>query len=220
MAIDATANRLDFYIDGPTVIYYGQQNCDATDYISPTSSYTVGASSFQYGTLLGFTDGGASISYQLMTHRINGDEYGGNEGMPAELLILGGTASIRAQIVKWAPNAFNQLITGANAMSSMGEIPRLGAPYFTGKYGYSFWVFAKNEGKAYYFPKCELATQPKQWNISSLERRFDLNVLAYNVFTKKSVDGKDVISADVFFSATGTFPKVDGDCDRSFSSGT
>lgn len=205
---DTRALPLDFYVDGPAAIFYSQQDCEATGYKAVANA-----------NLLGLTEGGATISYQLMLHRINGDEYGGSEGMPAEQLILGAQATIRAQITKWAPGAFDDLKVGAYmGNADPGTIPKIGSPYFSRRYGYAFWVVAYGEGKGYYFPKCELATQPKQWNVSSLERRVDLNVLAYNVFTKTTVNGSTVKSADVFFSAADTFT-LDADCAKTFTIG-
>lgn len=171
----SVASQLNFYVDGPAVIYFGAQSCSPSGYTSISSGN---------GTLLGFTDGGVSINYQTMTHRINGDEYGGAEGMPAEQLILGGQASIRATIVKWNQGAFERIMCGANQMSPQdGTIPLIAKPYFGSQYGFSFWVVGLGNTDAYWFPKCELATQPKTWNVSSLEKRMNLSVQAYSVLS-------------------------------------
>lgn len=169
MADNNDVSSLKYYVDGPAALYCGPAKCGATDYVPYAS-----------GFLVGLTDGGVTISYQTITHRINGDEYGGAEGMPAELLILGGMASIRTTIVKWAENGFKRLIAGANLVADDGQIPALASPYFSDNYGFAFWVVGK--GLSYYFPKCELATQPRTWNISSLERRMDLSIQALCIF--------------------------------------
>ena len=210
-------NGLNFYIDGPAAIYFGEQNCSASGYISPNDESTANV---KYGTLLGYTDGGASISYQTMTHRINGDEYGGSEGMAAEQLILGGQATIRSLIVKWNVGAFQQIMTGANYLNNDGMIPPIGTAYFGSKLGFSFWVLGRgqgsaNPGKGYYFPKCELATQPRQWNVSSLERRMELNVLAYCLFNAGS--NGDPSTADTFFSDVDNSLTFDDDCTATFT---
>lgn len=185
---NSLSSQLSFYVDGPAVIYYGEQDCSAAQYMN------VGNLS---GKLLGFTDGGVAISYQTMTHRINGDEYGGSEGMPAEQLILGGQASIRATIVKWETGAFEDLMCGANAMvPEDGTIPCLGKPYFSSQYGFSFWVIGLSQKDGYYFPKCELASQPRQWNVSSLERRMSLSVQAYSILSESQQ------AAVTFFTGT------------------
>ena len=211
---DPVSNQLGFYIDGPAVIYAGPMMCDATAYTSPTSSVSGG----QLGTLVGFTDGGVTISYQTMTHRINGDEYGGSEGMPAELLILGGLASIRATLVKWDNSAIEKrIMSGANILNGDdGEIPGIGAAYFGQGYGFSFWVIGKNSGMGYLFPKCELATQAKQWNISSLERRLSLSVQAYCVYNKVTDNNVTQGYADTFFKDADTNSFVAADCVAQF----
>lgn len=190
----STAPTLGFFIDGPAALFGGAAVCKV-------SNHTYQAHS---GSPIGLTDNGVTISYQAMTHRISGDEYGGNEGMPAEQLILGGQATIRTTIVKWGDNVGGYLMTGANTIATPGEVPRVGSPYFYGGYGFSFWVVGAG-GVGYYFPKCELATQPKTWNVSSTERRMDITITAYNVFCQANS------TLVTFLKGTDSF-NFDADC--------
>lgn len=190
---------LSFVIEGPAVIVYDAQDCNPTGY----KPYTVSG-------LLGFTDGGVSISNRVITHRINGDEFGGSEGVPAELLILGGQASIRTTIVKWN-KPFTDIAGGAYGVSQEGEIPGYCKPYFGSNCGFSFWVVGRET--SYYFPKCELASQPREWNVSSHERRMQLNINAYNVFDQTNQRGV------TFFKGTQSFTDFDPACQSVIISG-
>lgn len=155
-----------YLIEGPAVLYYGAANCNATAYDASGK------------TLLGITESGITISSQLMTHRISTDEYGGPEGPPAEILTLGGQASIQGTLVKWSSTGFNAMQAGLKGMPP-GRAPFPGHGVYGGKYAWAFWVVGSK--CAYYFPKCELASQPKEWNISALERRMNINIIAYAV---------------------------------------
>lgn len=183
------------YIDGPSEIYFGATQCDATAYASPDD-----ADVDTY--LLGETESGVTISYATNMHRISMDRYGGGEGVPAEMLIMSGQASVRGVIVGWGYKkgsatasvdtwqAFRAMAAGAYQdptgqvtatvdKSRLGSSPLPGTPYFGDGYGFSLWVVGRN--KSYLFPKCDCASQPREWNISSLEKKMSLNVTAYPI---------------------------------------
>ena len=161
-----------YVIEGPAVIWYGAQECDAAAYKSIASANA---------SLLGVTESGVTISSQLMTHRISTDEYGGQEGPPAEILTLGAQASVQGVLVKWSADGFADIQSGLRGTTS-GRAPFPGHGVYGGGYAYAFWVVGSDS--SYYFPKCDLASQPKEWNVSALERRMNLNVTAYaaNIF--------------------------------------
>ena len=159
-----------YVIEGPAVLYCGAATCDANQYNASSA-----------GTLLGITESGVSISTSLMTHRISTDVYGGTEGPPAELVVLGGQASVRGTLVQWSTYALGLLTQGLRGAAEAGEIPWPGVGVWSGGHGFAFWVVGAL--KAYYFPRCELATQPREWNISALERKMSLNINAYSTST-------------------------------------
>lgn len=168
---------LSYVIDGPATIWYGAPDCNASNYRKTYEDSTYNA------TLVGITESGVSVSTQLMTHRLNSDEYGGPEGPPADILTLGATASIQGTLVKWNNAAYFALQAGLRG-ATPGRAPWPGVGIYSGGntkqgYAWSFWIVGSK--CAYYFPKCELASQPKEWNISALERRMNLNITAYAV---------------------------------------
>lgn len=163
-----------YVIEGPAVLFYGAANCAANEYEqAPAGNGT------QY--VLGITESGVSLSTSLMTHRLSTDVYGGTEGPPADLLVLGGQASIRGTLVKWGADSLKALTTGLfyqEGFTGHGVFPWPGEGVWGGGHGFSIWVVGSI--KSYYFPRCELASQPREWNISALERRMSLNINAYN----------------------------------------
>ena len=177
------ASGTSYIIEGPATIYYGAGNCNATEYLEIITKADAADLGSVNATILGVTETGVTISTQLMTHRISADDYGGNEGPPAELLILGASASIQGTLVKWGKDAFEDLKAGLRNVTP-GHVPWPAHGVFggSGQHLYAFWVVGSK--RAFYFPKCELATQPREWQISVLERRMNLNITAYaaNVF--------------------------------------
>ena len=172
------ASGATYVIEGPATIYFGGGNCLASGY-APIVTEGNGVNA----QLLGVTETGVTISSQLMTHRISSDEYGGTEGPPAELLTLGATASIQGTLVKWGAGAFENLKSGLRNVRA-GHIPWPAQGVYSGNYFFAFWVVGAKT--SYYFPRCNLATQPREWQISVLERRMNLNITAeaVNIFSE------------------------------------
>jgi hypothetical protein len=171
------ASGASYIIEGPATIYFGAGNCTADGYTTiVTDGNTANAK------LLGVTETGVTISTQLMTHRVSSDEYGGTEGPPAELLTLGATATIQGTLVKWGADAFAELKAGLRGVTP-GHIPWPAQGVYSGNYFYAFWVVGFVN--SYYFPRCNLASQPREWQISVLERRMNLNINAeaVNIFS-------------------------------------
>ncbi len=181
------ASGTSYIIEGPATIYYGAGDCNALAYKKIVTGADATSAAEVNANILGVTETGVTISSQLMTHRISTDDYGGTEGPPAELLILGGTASIQGTLVKWGKTAFEDLKAGLRNVTP-GHIPWPAHGVFgnNGDHLYAFWVVGSK--RAFYFPKCELATQPREWQISVLERRMNLNITAYaaNIFSSSS----------------------------------
>lgn len=157
-----------YIIEGPATIWYGQGHCDAQTYAALGSN----------DVCLGITEQGVSISTQLLTHRVSSDDFGGTEGPPAEIINLGATASVQGTLVKWNNAAFDTFLSGISG-GTPGVLPFPARGIFSDSLYFAVWVVGSTA--AYYFPKCDLASQPKEWNVSSLERRMNLNITALTV---------------------------------------
>ena len=184
-------------VDGPATLYIGACNCDATGF--PESSSWP---SFE----LGITESGVQVSINTMTHRINSDDRGGSEGTPAEMLIMGGQATIRGTLVKYAPSAFNSVVSGLYNKTA-GTVPLPGTPLFAGNYGFGLMVVGYQQ--SYYFPKCEMASQPREFNLSSTERKTSFSVTAYPIYLSSTSEGV------VYYNKSGT-NKIVPACDDAY----
>lgn len=143
-------------VDGPARIFVGPVDCTFMGQ--------------QGGSELGITENGVQVSINQLTHRVNSDDMGGAEGNPADILIMGTSATIRGVIVKY-PNNLQTIGQVFNGLAYMGEgwtvLP--GTPLFAGGFGFSLWLLGYTT--FFYFPKCELASQPREFNISTTERK-------------------------------------------------
>lgn len=203
-----------YYIEGPAVLWIGASDCNAKQYKGVAQGgWTEGESPNQIvhatAELLGITESGVTISNRLMTHRISTDDYGGPEGPPAELLILGATASLQGVLVKWGEKGYGLLKSGLRSVKE-GQAPWPGHGVYGGEHAFGIWVIGSKY--AYYFPKCELATQPREWNISALERRMNLNItaIAANIFGDGTTGAGGKGSPHIFYrtNSTGSEPQI------------
>lgn len=171
----ANSNLPMIQVEGPARFYVGAQDCAAVAYAAYTDA-----------TMLGIAENGAQISIGGNTHPVHSDDNGGADGTPAELLWMGSTASIRGTLVKFNADASNSIINGAYATSSaVGIIVQLpGTPLFAGGFGFGVWIVGNQ--KSYYFPKCELATQPREFEISTREKKVSFSFNAYPVYSGSS----------------------------------
>lgn len=174
-------------VDGPALIYVGPQDCAATGVPALTA-----VNNFYE---LGITESGVQISVGGQVHRVMSDDMGGSEGMPAELLYMGATASIRGVLVKYNGDNINMLISGVNKAGDEGSIALPGTPVFAAGYGFSIAIQGRQ--KVFYFPKCELISNPREFNISSTERKTSFTATAYPVYIGDSCAGSIYYTADV-----------------------
>lgn len=167
-------------VDGPATIYVGSHDCTATAYALMTNA-------------LGVTESGVQISYNTKTHRVNCDDMGGSEGDPAELLVMGGQATIRGVMVKVNESVLADLRSGLYNTAE-GSLPIPGTPLFAGGFGFGVTIVGAVTG--YYFPKCELASQPREWNVSSQETKTSFSFTAYPIYTQV---GSGPVAGHVYF---------------------
>lgn len=169
------ASTLSIFVDGPATLFIGAQNCSATAYTAvPTQAKE-----------LGITESGVQCSVNTLTHRVNSDDCGGSEGNPADLLIMGSTGTVRGTLVKYNATAFPELLAGLYGVGTEGQTRLPGTAIFSNNYGFGLWVVGY--GKTLYFPKCEFATSPREFNISSTERKTSFTINAYPVMTSGAV---------------------------------
>ena len=186
-------------IDGPARLYIGDMCCkpennnawaQAEDW-SPTGQNA--SATFQE---LGVTENGVQVSFNNSMHRINSDDYGGNEGVPAELLMMSANAIIRGTLVRYGDN--DQALALAVAglyypFTKEGTTYLPGTAYFGNNYGFSLLIIGF--ANRFYFPKCEMVSQPREFNISSTERKTSFSIQAYPVYGDASgygsIDGNE-----------------------------
>lgn len=189
-------------VPGPVQIYVKSAECDAT----ANGGYTITLSGW---TRLGQTESGVNVSISNRAHRVNVDDMGGTQGAPADLIYLGSSASIRGTLVDYGdPNATTvstatkkalygiarglRYVEADSAIDSTafeGDISAPGTPLF--EYGYGFALFLSGVGCTYLFPKCEFASNPREWNVSSLERRTTFTITAYEVPVRIGANASD-----------------------------
>jgi hypothetical protein len=162
-------------VEGPARFYVGAQNCVATEYADYTGM-----------TFLGVAENGAQISVSGNVHQVYSDDNGGSSGVAAEILWMGATASVRGTLVKFNGTAANSVINGAYATSTdVGIVVQLpGTPLFAGGFGFGVWIVGSQ--KTYYFPKCELASQPRDFEISTREKKVSFTFNAHPVYAGNS----------------------------------
>lgn len=170
-------------VEGPARFYIGAQNCAATQYLAVSESTA---------TFLGIGESGAQISISTNTRRVNSDDNGGSEGSPAEIILLGSTGSIRTTFVKYNADAWASIVSGVSDSTvssggavayqppTEGEFFLPGTPIFGGAKGFSLWIVGAT--KSYYFPKCEMASQPREFNISTDAKKTSVTCTAYPVY--------------------------------------
>lgn len=153
-------------VDGPARLYAGDLDCHWT-----------GTFESLHMKELGITENGVQVSVNQLTHRVNSDDMGGAEGNPAEILIMGSTATIRGVIVKY-PSDRTRLGQIFSGIGGIGEgwtwLP--GSPLFAGGGGFSFLIWGYTT--YFYFPRCEMVTQPREFNISTTERKTSFAIQA------------------------------------------
>jgi len=162
-------------VEGPARFYVGAQNCAATAYAAYNS-----------GNLLGVAETGAQISIAGNVHNVYSDDNGGSAGTPAEVLWMGSAASVRGTLVKYNASLADSVVNGAYATSTgVGIVVQLpGTPLFAGGFGFGVWIVGNQ--KTYYFPKCELATTPRDFDISTREKKTSFTFNAYPVYSNTS----------------------------------
>lgn len=183
-------NNFTIYVDGPALIYIGAASCTASAYAAPSSNELE----------LGYTENGAQISVQTLTHRVNSDDCGGAEGNPAEILAMGAQGNIRGSMVKYNPSAWVDLINGLYGLGEAGLTALPGTPIFQSNLGVGFWIIGVNG--SYYFPRCEM-TQPREFNISATERRTSFSATAYPVQYVSGEGSSAVCNNRLFFPGPG-----------------
>lgn len=180
-------------VPGPVQVYAGSAICKA-----PSNSDTYNISDLGL-VRLGQTEAGVNVSISNRAHRVNVDDMGGAQGSPADLIYLGSSAAIRGTLVDYGDPSGNSVsasvkkalwgisrglrITEAdNALNSTvfeGDIVAPGTPLFDSGYGFSLLLVGVKV--VYLFPKCEFASNPREWNVSSMERRTSFTVSAYEI---------------------------------------
>lgn len=180
-------------VPGPVQILAGGAICNADEGIPSVDMTKM--------TRLGQTENGVQISISNKAHRVNVDDMGGTQGAPAELIYLGSSASMRGVMVDYGnPNSAQindkvlkalwgisrglRYVDGDTHSTREGDISAPGTPLF--EYGYGFSMFFVGVGMSYYFPRCEFSSQPREWNVSSLERKTSFNATAYEIPVKSS----------------------------------
>lgn len=153
-------------VDGPAHLYVGEQDCNATGVANATNE-------------LGITENGVQISINTLTHRVNSDDMGGAEGNPAELIVMGANATIRGVMVKYNEATAFGVMTSGLYNTTEGSLVLPGTPFFAGNYGFSLKIQGFRQW--YYFPKCEMASQPREFNLSTTERKTSFSILAYPI---------------------------------------
>ena len=170
-------------VEGPARFYIGAQNCSATQYVEVSDSTA---------RLLGIGESGAQLSISTKTNPVHSDDNGGTEGTPAEIILLGSIGSIRTTLVKYNANAWASIVSGVSdsAVSANGEVTYQpptegeyflpGTPIFGGAKGFALWIVGAT--KSFYFPKCEMASQPREFNISTGAKKTSITATAYPVY--------------------------------------
>lgn len=171
----ANINAPMIQVEGPARFYVGAQDCAATSYAAYSSA-----------VLLGIAENGAQVSIGGNTKPVYSDDNGGSSGTPAELIWVGSNASIRGTLVKYNASSADSVINGAYATSTdVGIVVQLpGTPLFAGGFGFGVWIVGNQ--KTYYFPKCELATQPREFNVSTDAKKVAFSFTAYPVYSGTS----------------------------------
>lgn len=154
-------------VDGPAHIYIGAHNCGG-----PPQTL-IGSGDKE----LGITESGVQVSIQNMTHRVNSDDMGGSEGNPAELLFMGAQASIKGVLVKYNPASVADILTGLYGMANEGDLILPGTPVFASNHGCSLII--QGFATTFYFPRCEMTSQPREFNVSTTERKTSFGFTAY-----------------------------------------
>ena len=156
-------------VDGPAQIYVGPSDCNASQFPASLANFKA----------LGVTENGLQISINTLTHRVNSDDMGGGEGNPAEMLVMGTAGTIRGVMVKYGSLALADLMTGLYG-GTEGRTPIPGTPIFAS--GYGFGVVVRGAARSYYFPKSELASTPREFNVSSTERKTSFTFNAHPIY--------------------------------------
>ena len=155
-------------VEGPALLYVGAANYTGTNIPTENSGMTQ----------LGVTESGVSVSISNLTHRVNSDDCGGSEGNPAEILSMGSQATIRGSLVKYNGNAVSSVMSGFYG-DAEGSTVLPGTPVFASNRGFS--LFISGYAVTYYFPKCEFASQPREFNLSTTEKKTSFGITAYPV---------------------------------------
>ncbi len=157
------------YVDGPVDVLVGGVDCSTLTFPLSTTSFTS----------LGQTQRGVNVSVSTQTHRVTSDDEGGQEGNPAEILIMGSQARISLQLVKLESSSLATIRSGLYSPTTEGAFPLPGTPLFEGGHGCSLILSGRTQGL--YFPKCELATAPREFNLSTTETVVSITFNAYGV---------------------------------------
>ena len=161
---------MNIVVEGPAFVYLTSPGVTVDDAIPAASD----------STLVGTTESGVQISIGGQAHRVMSDDLGGSEGVPNDILFMGAMASIRGVMVKTNSAGLEKMMRGLNAVNYQeGEFPGVGAAIFAKNYGYGLLIGGFE--KSYWFPKCELVTAPREFNVSSTERKTSFTAAAYPI---------------------------------------
>ena len=155
-------------VEGPALLYVSAANLEGA---IPSVDLTG-------WTQLGVTESGVNVSISNLTHRVNSDDCGGSEGNPAEILSMGSQATIRGSLVKYNANAVSSIMSGFYG-DAEGSTVLPGTPVFASGRGFSLYI--SGYAVTYYFPKCEFASQPREFNLSTTEKKTSFGITAYPV---------------------------------------
>lgn len=192
-------------VDGPARLFVGPMACACDSTFNAAQSWSPGGSDTTFKEL-GVTENGVQISFNTPMHRVNSDDCGGNEGFPAEWIMMGASATIRGVLTRYSEDitALSKVMSGVYAERDTlpdGTTLLPGTPYFGSGYGFSLLVIGF--ATRHFFPKCEMATQPREFNISSTERKTSFSVQAYPVYTTGLCDGVETNAGVVYRRYSG-----------------
>ena len=99
--------------------------------------------------------------------------------------MMGAMATIRGTLVKYATDAWKTIVAGLYLPAGEEGAVRLpGTAVFANNYGFSLWVCGHSG--TIWFPKCELASNPREFNISTTERKTTFTITAHPAGTSSA----------------------------------
>ncbi len=125
---------------------------------------------------LGYTARGADVRIQGYVVNIPGDENGGEQGPPIDRQHLGTIAIVRIELTKFDPAVLAKLKAGLRAVAP-GAIPDAGTLIFNDARHFQLLIDAP--GDPHWFPRAELAENPREYNLGVLYQRAVLEFTCY-----------------------------------------